>query len=321
MKVFYGKDKKQITERGQALLLVLLSMAVILTVVLSVASKSVTDVSITTSGEDALRAFSAAEAGIESALLTGKSSNGADVGIGGSDSGVSYNSEILSNPEGTSFTYPSLLKPGETATLWFVGRDINGNYSCADNGCMYNVPQIHDLCWGLYPSYSPSSKKPAISITVYYDPTFKVVNYADFSGVKTSTLAYDGYSTTDNARGNGFKGYKSGAKCNIDGKQYAFHTGSIKFGSPGFEILPSCSNNPGCLLMAKVRVYYNDPAKPELVALDFPGGTSGLPAQGNMIVSTGTAGDSTRKVNVFQSFSEAPSLFDAAVFSLSDFSK
>ena len=51
------------TQSGQALLVILLSMAVILTLVLSVASSSITDVTVTTFEEDALRAFSAAEAG------------------------------------------------------------------------------------------------------------------------------------------------------------------------------------------------------------------------------------------------------------------
>jgi Tfp pilus assembly protein PilX len=51
------------------LLIVLLAITVILTVVLSVTSRSVTDVTVTTYEEDALRAFSAAEAGVETALL------------------------------------------------------------------------------------------------------------------------------------------------------------------------------------------------------------------------------------------------------------
>ena len=69
----WKKTRKYTSQSGQALLIVLLSMAVILTVVLSFASKSITEVSITSYEEDALRAFSAAEAGVEKALLNFKS--------------------------------------------------------------------------------------------------------------------------------------------------------------------------------------------------------------------------------------------------------
>ena len=58
-------------EKGQALILVLLSLAVVLTVVLSVFSRSITDVSISSKENDAMRAFSAAEAGVEQVLVVG----------------------------------------------------------------------------------------------------------------------------------------------------------------------------------------------------------------------------------------------------------
>lgn len=58
-------------QSGQALLLVLLSMAVVLTIVLSILSRSVTDIAVTSRDEEALRAFSAAEAGVEQALVAG----------------------------------------------------------------------------------------------------------------------------------------------------------------------------------------------------------------------------------------------------------
>jgi Tfp pilus assembly protein PilX len=63
-------------QNGQALLIVLLGMAVVLTLVLSIVSRSVTDVSITKRDEESLRAFSAAEAGVEQALLVGTGTSG-----------------------------------------------------------------------------------------------------------------------------------------------------------------------------------------------------------------------------------------------------
>lgn len=53
---------------GQVALIVLLIMVVILTIGLSLASRSITDIRISQDEKEALRAFSAAEAGIEEAL-------------------------------------------------------------------------------------------------------------------------------------------------------------------------------------------------------------------------------------------------------------
>jgi len=55
-------------EKGQIALIVLLIMVVVLTVGLSVASRSVTDVFLSETKESGIRAFNAAEAGIEKAL-------------------------------------------------------------------------------------------------------------------------------------------------------------------------------------------------------------------------------------------------------------
>ena len=58
-------------ESGQALILVLLSLSVVLTLVLYVVSRSVTDVAVSSQQEESVRAFSAAEAGIEKTLVIG----------------------------------------------------------------------------------------------------------------------------------------------------------------------------------------------------------------------------------------------------------
>ena len=62
------------TARGQALVIILLVLAVASTVVLSLVSRTVTDVAITTKEKDSSRAFSAAEAGVEEALVGGPTS-------------------------------------------------------------------------------------------------------------------------------------------------------------------------------------------------------------------------------------------------------
>jgi len=61
-------EKMKRNNSGQAVLVVLFIMVVVLTITLSLLSHSVTDVSISKDEEEAVRAFSAAEAGIEEAL-------------------------------------------------------------------------------------------------------------------------------------------------------------------------------------------------------------------------------------------------------------
>ena len=67
MSVLPGSSNNR--QKGQALLLVLLVMSLVLTLVLSSVSKSVTDVEISKYEDNAIRAFDAAQAGIEKGMV------------------------------------------------------------------------------------------------------------------------------------------------------------------------------------------------------------------------------------------------------------
>lgn len=86
---FYDELMSKKSERGSILAGALAITAVLLTIGLAVVSRSVTDINISTESEEAVRTFSAAEAGIEKALsqtsLAGYSSSGP---IGGVDVNV-----------------------------------------------------------------------------------------------------------------------------------------------------------------------------------------------------------------------------------------
>lgn len=86
---FYDELMSKKSERGSILAGALAITAVLLTIGLAVVSRSVTDINISTETEEAVRTFSAAEAGIEKALsqtsLAGYSSSGP---IGGVDVNV-----------------------------------------------------------------------------------------------------------------------------------------------------------------------------------------------------------------------------------------
>jgi hypothetical protein len=301
--------KRQNRDKGQALLIVLLSMAVVLTAVLSVSSRSVTDIQVTTYEEDALRAFSAAEAGVEQSLL--KESNVSKTYSGTS---VSYDSTIdyVTSP-GSSFDYPVNLASGEVATFWFISHDpANPNkfLGCSPDARCTRTPLI-SVCWG-----DDVTDPPALVISIFYDTSKQVTSSNNYSNIEVYTETFDPNSSRKVA--NNF-GYSGGTGCPWG--NYEYQTGSINLATA----LPSgCAVNPpsGCLLMAKVKMLYNSNSQPVGLRISGGGGGNGsFPSQGLQISSEGTAGDVTRKVNVLQGYPLPPVPFENVLFSHSDIKK
>ncbi len=130
-------------QSGQALLLVLLSMAVALTLVLSVLSRTITDVKISSQDENSQRAFSAAEAGIEQALVVGSDTGPVDIGD------ARFSATVSDFAEGKeAFVFPSSFVSGEPAVVWFVSHDSNGNLSCSGAGNPCFKGSKVKICWG-----------------------------------------------------------------------------------------------------------------------------------------------------------------------------
>lgn len=286
---------------GQALLLVLLVMAVVLTLVLSVVSRSMTDISLTTRDEESLRAFSAAEAGIERMIVGGDAAK-----VGTLDTG-SYSGDVEEYGEGASgVSYPE-IESGESGTIWFVEHAPDGKLVC-DDGCF--TGNVVDICWG-----GEETPAPAIEVSFFYDVNAGGVNNAltgDYSGVQVARAAYD---SLYQSRENSFTD-PAGTGCTIDSITYEFNTNDI-IGALSPSIACDLSE-PGCLLFAKVKMFYND--EPHEVGVKVSadnGGHEYLPSQGRSIESTGTSGDATAKVIAFQSFQEPLDIFESALFSTS----
>lgn len=143
-----GKPLQEST--GQALLIILLIMAVALTIGLSVVSRSITDIRISQQTEEAARAYSAAEAGIEESLYSG---------TGGSavlETGASYQTAVSGVAEGASeFVFPQEVSTNEIATLFLAQHDASGNLVES----AYYTAQTLDVCW---------EGNTALETTVYY---------------------------------------------------------------------------------------------------------------------------------------------------------
>ncbi len=149
--------------QGQALLIILLLVAVGLTIGLAVVSRSITDIRISEQTEEAARAYSAAEAGIESALYSGTN----DFGV---FEGASYTATVSGVAEGaTTFVFPQEVTTGEIATLFLVRHDANGNLI----ETAYYTNSNLDVCW---------QGDTALEVGIYYK---------DGTNYKVARGAYD----------------------------------------------------------------------------------------------------------------------------------
>ena len=288
---------KKYFERGQALLIVLLSMAVILTVVLSIISRSVTDISLTTYSEEALRAFSAAEAGIERALIVGS-----DVSETVGD--ASFTADVSGLAEGSAnFNYPVDIYSGESIYVWFVSHNPTTNLlTCSGQPCFTGTGI--EICWA-NAGTAPDNASPAIEATFFYDLTQASTVSSNFANARITRRAYDA-NAGRRAVNNFLAGYTTG--CSVGGTSYAFTSGTLAL--TGFP----CYATPGCVLGIRIRSLYNSVlAQP--VGVNVTGGL--LPAQGRLIESTGTttSQSSVRKIEAYRTYGGPAPIFDAAVFS------
>jgi len=149
---------------GQALLIILLIMAVALTIGLSIVSRSITDIKISELSEEGARAFSAAEAGVEKALLTYTSGEGT---IGEAEYEAKYETETTGIAEDeTLFVFPEKVKINQPQTLYLAEYN-------PDDGSLspYYTKGTIDVCW---------DGDAALEVGIYYqeEGNYKVKRYA-----------------------------------------------------------------------------------------------------------------------------------------------
>jgi hypothetical protein len=285
-------------ESGQALLLVVLSLAVVLTIILSILSRSVTDIAVTSRSEEAVRAFSAAEAGVEQALVIG-----ADVG--GTIGDSNFNAQVSGFAQGErDFANPAGVLAGESALFWFVAHnETTGETECSVANPCFTGSQFR-ICWGESGTGSGEATTPAIEVSVFYAATPGILGTT-----RIARATYDPNSSRQSS--NNFSAPDAGT-CTAGGEDFQFQK-LIDLTTLGIPI-GSYSVQNG-LQFAKVRLFYNtDITQP--IGIDvYQVGNGLLPSQGIKIESVGQAGESNRKIDVYQGFGEPPPIFDSAVFS------
>lgn len=263
-------------QSGQTLLIVVLVMVVALTVGLAVATRSITNLRTTQEEAASQRAFSAAEAGVEQALKS--ASMGAilaDVDLGNNSSIKQVTIDELSE-SASQFTISggNVIAKDDGADIWLVSHNADGsvNYSSplTVNPLVILWGEITDDC-------NAPSKPAALEI---------IVISGSLASPKSTRYAYD--PCTSRLSSNKFTQGVVGSYV-VGGKTFKYKTDSN-------------INITNGLLVRVIPVYANT-----VIGVDSGGVT--LPSQGKKISSTGTSGDTIRKITFFQGYPKLPAEF------------
>ncbi|MBI2430428.1 MAG: hypothetical protein HYV39_00185 [Candidatus Levybacteria bacterium] len=283
-------------EKGQTLLIVVLVMVVVLTIGLSVASRSITNLRTTTEEENSQRAFSAAEAGVEEAIKSSQTGeiisnrslgNNANilqvksVSVGGSEF-VLNGGNPISKDDGADIwlsDYPNYTNPKKT-----TGSEL----------------QFFTIYWGFsQDACPPEGNAAAIEVIVLYGTTK--------ASASTKRFAFDPCSRPSN---NNFSSLSPNDSGNFSVAEKTFH-----YKTPYILRSPNIPNNNELYIVRVVPLYGSTPIG---VTTCNPGGQNctPLPAQGKQIESTGSSLETVRKITYFQGHPKLPAeLFQYIIFS------
>lgn len=276
MKIFLPDAKN--SQSGQAVLIILLIMTVILTIGLSVVSRSVTDVKISQQTQEAARAFWVAQAGLEKAIK-------ANAGILTETlNNIDYSVSKIGLGAGKEFVFPEKAKASESVTLWLVGH----NESTGEIDETVSFKDKITLYWGNEGEFSDlKDTTPALEATLIYNKG---------GGFKTMRYVFDPYS----ARSVPTNFSSVNGPFTVSGQKFSFSSEEIDlkdFGTPYFF---------------RFRLLFNSAPQALGVAA-----SSDLPSQGNCFESQATISESgiVRKLKQCQFWLVSPNIFDYVLFS------
>lgn len=154
-------------QSGQVVLITLLMMAVVLTIGMSIVSRSIVDVKTSQQTQESARAFWLAQGELEKAIRANADTGGLQTAGDMVYEVTKSNLVANSNHE---YAYPETVKADMPVTIWFV----NHNEEDGSIGSDFMNPSTVQIYWGDTPI-----RKPALEATfVYYDGSFKVSRYA-----------------------------------------------------------------------------------------------------------------------------------------------
>lgn len=279
------------SESGQALVLVLLSLSVVLTLILYILSRSVTDVAVSSKQEEAVRAFSAAEAGIERSLVVGAGfPNATDIG------NAQYTTTYTDYAYGSSeFSFPTPVLYGDTVTVWFVSHNSSGQMVCNPPPLPCFSGTQMKVCWGNPGTSSEVATTPAIEVSVYYKPPSDIT----YANLNVGRAFIDPYVVRREGNSNILAPDTPSEPCRVGTQTYAFQK-VINFAD--IKIPAGTYGAQNGMQLAQIRMLYNNVS--QVIGVGVTGST--LPSQGKVVDSTGEAGGSNRRIKVFQGWPEFP---------------
>lgn len=309
-------------QNGQIIIVLLLMMLVGLSIGLALTQRSVTDVSTSTQSEQSSRAFSAAEAGLEKALV-GAIPGSATITLGNDSSAQVSFSNFLpvtgTNPI-PGIEYPPIGRE-TTAHFWFVNPaagSINNFYNSSTFDLYYGNAGTTDL--------------PAVEVKVvmYSNGQFYTKNYYyDSSPTRTSgangnnfvqtILANNGTCTGSPTMATGILGNDRTFYCRQTVPRGYAATIMDQAAPKDVRPCPNSTAPYNCILvLARVRFLY---VKENHSLALMPLGGAQLPPQVTIYNSVGTSGQSQKQVQAFRVRDVVLPWFDFAIFSTNEIRK
>lgn len=286
------KAMKHQSESGQILVLVLLVILVGVTIGLSIASRTISNLRNTAELDQSNRAFSAAEAGVERALSLLRTDP---------DACDSANNNCHAQIDGINARVEVVDVGGSSQAFGIDALDKDEAIQVNLDG--YGGRYI-DVYWGDLGDMSDCQNLAAALVVS--------VVYQQGSEYGMGKAALDKCNVAGRGATNGFE---TGSSISIDptppGGDLEIQDGTAMddFGfryRADLQQLAPAGSNP---LLIRVRLMYNGPKQ-----LAFAPVSATLPNQGQQIISTAEAGGLQRTVKVLKTNSALPAIFDYALF-------
>jgi len=315
------------SKNGQVLIIILLAMVIAVTVALSVASRAVTNVRLTTHTEEAQVAYSAAEAGIEQVLKTGPEAAMSNP-PSGTLSQANYQTTITAvGGSSTSDTFETLNTVGKDDSIQLV-VDKDTTVFCANTtDCLQSV----DVYWQSPSAGSTSPTLGALEISQIYaydvhesspgsgsftangtqsdlsDDYYVMKRYVvNFDCIAPGAYNFDPTTTTNSeisCTSGSFNPTTLGTSYNTKA--------TVKIVNPYGSVTCPSPPSQGCEpRLLRIKPLGNSTKVAVKTSSNFS-----LPLQGYKIDSTGVYKDSTKKISVYKSYNSLPSFFDYVVYS------
>ncbi len=271
---------KRGSQRGQILLIVVLTMIVALTVGLSISSRIVTELKLSKQNEESQRAFQAAESGIQQTLERQSA-------VGTPNSPISFDNN-------SSFSTTYVTDSGNSIVMnngLEVDQSSGGDVWLSDYSA--NPAQIYK---------NPMGAGNAVPITMYWGKTTQSLCSASTSDtvapaievvvikgpISAPTILRNVYESSGCTRiPNAIQGTTTGGP----------FTANRFRNSVDLTFNGSSVSNP--LIMKVIPIFNSSIVGFQATGVSFP-------AQGSVVTSTGTSGDTVRKVVYYQSYPQLP---------------